>query len=328
MGDLAGAPTVYGPVLSWRLGRSLGIDAVPPPKTCTFDCIYCQLGRTFHRVSGPVEARVGKEDVLRDVKRALDLLDPSSVDYVTFSGSGEPTLNPKLGDMIEGLKRLTTKPVAVLTNASLVDRGDVRDNLAKADLVIAKLDAPNQPLLEAINRPAEGILHRDIMEGLVKLGGEMSGELALQMMFLESKEGGVTNAGNEAVEGLIRLVEEIEPDEVQVNTPTRPPSEGYVLAIERNRIESIAERFRASVKNARIVSRYEEKARVVPKRLGHEEVGTEILSLIRRRPCSSGDIAASLNLPREVVAENLNKLMKRGKVSAVKYDGQDYFRTQ
>lgn len=164
--------TIYGPVLSWRLGRSLGIDVVPPPKTCTFDCVDRQLGRTLRKVSGPVEGQVRREELLRDMRRTLDLLDPRSIDYVTFSGSGEPTLNLKLGDMIEDLRNLVDKPVAVLTNSSLVDNEVVRRSLAKADLVVAKLDAPNQSLLEDINRPAKGILHKNIVDGLVKVRGE------------------------------------------------------------------------------------------------------------------------------------------------------------
>ncbi|MEM2904756.1 MAG: radical SAM protein [Candidatus Bathyarchaeia archaeon] len=319
---------MYGPVLSWRLGRSLGIDIVPPPKTCTFDCVYCQLGRTVYKVSAPVEARVPKEDVLRDVKRALDLLDPGSVDHVTFSGSGEPTLNPELGGIIEGLKRLTDKPVAVLTNSSLLDKEEVRRSLTKADLVVAKLDAPSQPLLEAINRPAGGILHENIVEGLMKLRSEMSGELALQMMFLKSRGGGVTNTGEEAVEALVRLTEKSEPDEVQVNTPTRPPSERFVLALEPDRVEAIAERFRASLKHARIVSRYERKTESTPRRLGHQDIEMEVLALIERRPCRLEDIARSLDLPSEVVTEHLNQLVERGKVLAVKHGGKLYYRTQ
>lgn len=319
--------TIYGPVLSWRLGRSLGIDVVPPPKTCTFDCVYCQLGRTLRKVSGPVEGQVRREELLRDMRRTLDLLDPRSIDYVTFSGSGEPTLNLKLGDMIEDLRNLVDKPVAVLTNSSLVDNEVVRRSLAKADLVVAKLDAPNQSLLEDINRPAKGILHKNIVDGLVKVRGEVHGELALQIMFIESNASHAVNANCEAVEGLIRLVQEIEPDEVQINTPTRPPSEKDVFPLKPNRMEEITRRFRASVEHTRIVSRYEEKEKVSPKWLGYNKVEEEILGLIQRRPCRLGDIAMSLNLPRNVVETHLMELKKRGKVTVVKYGEEDYFKT-
>ena len=328
MGNERRMSTVYGPVLSWRLGRSLGIDVVPPPKTCTFDCVYCQLGRTLRKVSGFIEPQVREDDVLRDVRRALDLVDPNSIDYVTFSGSGEPTLNPELGQMIQSVRQLTDKAVAVLTNSSLVGDERVRRSLAMADLVVAKLDAPDQALFEVVNRPARGILHRSIVEGLAKLKGETTGELALQIMFFESKGGGLTNAGREAIEILIRLAEGIEPDEVQINTPTRPPSEKSVLALEPDRVEAIAPRFRMSVKGARIVSRYEERARLAPRRLGHGKMEDEILSLIKRRPCGLEDIATSLNLSSRVAAEFLKKLEERRMVLKVRHRRKDYFRAR
>ena len=328
MGSKRSMSTVYGPVPSWRLGRSLGIDVVSPPKTCTFDCVYCQLGRTLRKAPGFVETHVKRHQILRDVKRALDLLDPSSIDFITFSGSGEPSLNPELGQIIEGLRHLTDRPVAVLTNSSLVGEEEVRRSLVMADLVVAKLDASDQGMFEAVNRPAQGILHKRIVEGLVKLRGETSGELALQMMFFESEGGGLTNAGDQAVEAMARLAEGIQPDEVQINTPTRPPSEKSVLALEPEKVKAIARRFRLSAKNARIVSRYEERARQAPRRLGHQEIEGEILSLIKRRPCRLEDIAASLNLPSKAMAGFLKELEHRGMVLKVRHRHEDYFRAR
>jgi wyosine [tRNA(Phe)-imidazoG37] synthetase (radical SAM superfamily) len=325
--DTGRTSTVYGPVLSWRLGRSLGIDVLPPPKTCTFDCVYCQLGRTVRKVSGLVQAQVSKKEVLEDLEKALALLDPSSIDYITFSGSGEPTLVPELGEMIEGVRCLVEKPIAVLTNSSLVNLVEVRRNLVTADLVVAKLDAPDQPALEATNRPAEGILHEDIVGGLMKLRNEVRGKLALQIMFFESKVGGLTNADEETIANLTRLTELIEPDEVQINTPTRPPSEGHVLALRPSLIQSIAERFSASARQSKVVSRYDKKAGDMPKRIGCENVESEVLGLIGRRPCRPPDIAASLNLSTEVVMEVLNNLKIQGRVSEIEYAGEEYYKT-
>jgi len=324
---MGGTSTVYGPVLSWRLGRSLGIDVLRPPKTCTFDCVYCQLGPTVRKVSGLVQAQVGKKEALEDLERALAILNPSSIDYITFSGSGEPTLIPELGEIIEGVRSLIEKPIAVLTNSSLVNLEEVRRNLVAADLVIAKLDAPDQPTLEAINRPAEGILHEDIVEGLMKLRNEVRGKLALQIMFFESKVGGLTNANEEMIKNLIRLTELIEPDEVQINTPTRPPSEGYVLALRPKLIQAIAERFSASARQSKVFSRYDKEAGDTPKRTGHEDVESEVLGLIGRRPCRAPDIAASLSLSIEVVMEVLNDLKVQGRVSEIEYAGEEYYRS-
>jgi len=264
--------------------------------------------------------------VLADVRTALQHLDVRSVDYVTLSGSGEPTLHPELGSIIEGLRDLVNKPIAVLTNSSLVSNEEVRKGLAMADLVVAKLDAPNQPLLEAINRPARGVLHGRIVEGLAMLRGETRGELALQMMFLGFREGGRGNTGEETVEALVRLVGEIKPDEVQINTPTRPPSEGYVVTLKPDEINAIAGKFRLSTRYARVVSRYDKKLWAAPKRLDHERVEEEIVGLVQRRPCSCADIATVLNLPTDVVKNHLHELMKQDRLSVVRYEGEDYYK--
>ncbi|MEM3019282.1 MAG: radical SAM protein [Candidatus Bathyarchaeia archaeon] len=317
--------TVYGPVLSWRLGRSLGIDPLLQPKTCTFDCLYCQLGRTYRKVSEPIEGLPLTRDVLKDLRRSLKLLDLDSVDYVTFSGSGEPSLNPELGDMIEAVKGILDKPIAVLTNSSLLHKEAVRRSLGKADLVVAKLDAPSQELLEAINRPIAGILLEKIVEGIESLRAEMMGRLAIQIMFFECKGGILSNTSLKDVEALILLTERISPEEVQLNTPTRPPSEGYVLALEPNRMEAIAEAFRRALSKTRVVSRYEEREGLPPKRICLGNIDEEILGLINRRPCSFQEIARSLNLTEFIVKEHLLELLRQKKITKMEYRGYEYY---
>jgi wyosine [tRNA(Phe)-imidazoG37] synthetase (radical SAM superfamily) len=201
---------IYGPVSSWRLGRSLGVDLVSrAEKTCSFDCAYCQLGRTCHhsaqrREFVPLARLVGELEELP----ALDL------DYVTFSGTAEPTLASNLGEAIEEVKRRIRAPVAVLTNSSLLWRPEVRAALSSADKVVAKLDAPTEEMLRAINRPVEGITLEKILTGIRALWDEYCGCLALQMMFFQ--------ANQDQAEALAQLAREIEPDEIELNTPLRP----------------------------------------------------------------------------------------------------------
>ena len=151
--------TVYGPVPSWRFGRSLGVDVIGPPKKCTFNCIYCQLGKTKNHVSKPEmlkEPLVILHEILSDLDDVLKRIDLKTVDIVTFSGSGEPTLNLDLGKIAEGVKaKIGTLPTAILTNSSLFYREDVRRNLSRFDLVVAKLDAGNDEAFRLINRPAD-----------------------------------------------------------------------------------------------------------------------------------------------------------------------------
>ncbi|UCC69122.1 MAG: radical SAM protein [Armatimonadota bacterium] len=201
---------IYGPVASWRLGCSLGVDPVSrAEKTCSFDCVYCQLGRTRHHTAErrefvPLARLVGEFEELP----ALHL------DYVTFSGMAEPALASNLGEAIDEVKRRIQAPVAVLTNSSLMWKPEVRAALSRADKVVAKLDAPTEELLRAINRPVQGITLQEILSGIRALRDEYRGCLALQMMLFKDNQ--------DQAEALAQLAREIEPDEVEVNTPLRP----------------------------------------------------------------------------------------------------------
>lgn len=221
---------IYGPVPSWRLGASLGIDLLSrEEKICSFDCVYCQLGRT-DLLTTDRGLYVATEEVLEEIAA----LPPDvGIDTLTFSGRGEPMLAVNLGGAIEAVKRLRREPVAVLTNASLIGRHDVRSELAQADIVVAKLDACSDELLRKINRPATGIAFEEILDGLIAFRRQYRGRLAIQIMFVE--------ANREAADELARLACRIGADEVQVNTPLRP---GGSRPLDRLEIEGIARCFR------------------------------------------------------------------------------------
>jgi len=201
---------IYGPVPSWRLGRSLGIDLLSTKgKTCSFDCIYCQLGKTVH----PLTER--KEFVNLD-KLAMELKEVREIpaDYATFSGVGEPTLASNLGEATKLVKATLELPVAVLTNSSLIAREDVRRDLSLADVVVAKVDAPNEKLFQQISRPVTRQKLDEILRALKLFSEEYQGKLAIQMMFVEKNKG-------YALE-MARIAKQLLPDEVQINTPLRP----------------------------------------------------------------------------------------------------------
>ena len=201
---------IYGPVSSWRLRRSLGIDLLSTRgKTCSFDCVYCQLGRTIHSLDEP------KEFVpVSELVSELEQIRGVQADYATFSGVGEPTLANNLGQAIEVVKSSLGLPVAVLTNSSLMPREDVRQRLAKADLVAAKLDAPTEELFHKINRPVIDYSLTEVLEGIRRFRLKFRGKLAIQMMFIE--------ANKECAEDMARIAELLSPDEAQLNTPLRP----------------------------------------------------------------------------------------------------------
>lgn len=201
---------VYGPVPSWRLGTSLGIDLTPGDvKTCSFDCVYCQLGRTARRTTERAEF-VSLEALAAELEAVRGV----AVDYVTFSGMGEPTLGANLGEAIRLARSTLGLPVAVLTNSSLMTRKDVREGLACADVVVAKLDAPNQQFFERINRPVGAVSLEDIVGAIDLFKRGYGGRLALQMMFVRANKGLAAE--------MAALARRLAPDEVQINTPLRP----------------------------------------------------------------------------------------------------------
>lgn len=201
---------VYGPVPSWRLGRSLGIDLLSTAtNTCSFDCAYCQLGPT----ANPQTERMEFVSI-RELARELESVRHVPAEYATFSGMGEPTLAANLGKAIETVGATLGLPVAVLTNSSLIPTEDVRNELGQADLVVAKVDAPTEEIFQAVNCPFSVYTLAEILEGLERFRAHFRGKLALQMMFVE--------ANRHCAREMARIAKKLSPDEVQINTPLRP----------------------------------------------------------------------------------------------------------
>jgi len=212
---------VYGPVPSKRLGQSLGIDPVPS-KTCNWNCVYCQLGRTKHFIT---ERRhfFKSEAILAQVKEALESHAPGEIDWVTFVGSGETTLHAGLGDMIRGVKEMTHLPVAVITNGSLLYLPEVRHELNAADAVMPSFDAGNANLYRKINRPHPELIFERFVGGLISFRKEFQNKLWIEVMLVAGM-----NDGEEALGEIAVCLNKIRPDEVHILQPTRPPVETWV----------------------------------------------------------------------------------------------------
>lgn len=217
---------VYGPVASWRLGRSLGIDLIASDKTCSFDCVYCQLGKT-KKHTAERKVFVPTEELLAAVSK----LPPVKFDYITFSGMGEPTLAKNLGEAINALRKKIKKPIAVLTNSSLMSDAGVRKELALADMVVAKLDAPSEECLYMVDKPVKGISLKDIVNGLKEFSQKHRSQLALQIMFVPQNK----VLANE----MSALAKEINPGEIQINTPLRPSGASPITKNELNWIKNV-----------------------------------------------------------------------------------------
>ena len=212
---------VFGPVPTRRLGMSLGIDPVPL-KTCNFSCIYCQLGRT-PRMTMKRRPFFGVTDIVGELATALARHQPGDIDWITLVGSGETTLCSRLGSLLYFVKTLSDLPVAVITNGSLLHLARVRADLADADAVLPSLDAGTEELFRGINRPHGDLRFADYVDGLVEFRKSYSGKLWVEVMLV----GGV-NDSTTALNDIAAVLERVEPDEIHLSTPIRPPAESWV----------------------------------------------------------------------------------------------------
>jgi len=301
----------YGPVLSRRLGRSLGIDLVPY-KTCTFDCVYCQLGRTTNKT---VERR--EYLPVRSILREIEEFSWEKIDYITLAGSGEPTLNSKIGEVIEGIKSISSTPVAILTNGSLLGMRSLQDEISSADLVIPSIDAASQRIFEMINRPHRSLRIRSIIEGLRAFRERFSGEIWLEVMLVK----GLNDAPDE-IELLKSMIEDIGLDKIQLNTVVRPPCEDWVLPLDEREMRAVCNLF---LGRAEIIG-VSQAADV-----GHErvaEVRSQILELLGRRPCTIEDVSGTIGLHRNEALKQITILEKEGLISSRVFEGVRYFRAR
>jgi len=301
---------VFGPVPSRRLGRSLGVDLVPY-KTCTFDCIYCELGRTTHKTVSR-QSYVPPEEIQGELELYLSVLDKKP-DYITLSASGEPTLNTKIGEIIQRIKQITSTPIAVLTNSSLLSLDEARRDLLEADVILPSLDAITPALFEYINRPHPSLRIEEIISGLIQFRRQYRGQIWLEILFCRG-----VNDGKEEIEKLKEVIERIEPDRIQLNTLVRPPAEDFVFPLTLGQLEEIRRTL-------------EDKAEIIPEftaPLGEEFNSVkdrEILHLIKRRPCTTEDISKALGLRIDEVVKHLDHLTKTGAIRYRMYEHRCYY---
>jgi wyosine [tRNA(Phe)-imidazoG37] synthetase (radical SAM superfamily) len=299
----------FGPVPSRRLGRSLGIDFVPF-KTCSYDCIYCQLGRTTAKT---VERKeyfpVGA--VVDEVKEKLKKGSPP--DYITLSGSGEPTLHSRIRDIISGIKEISDIPVAVLTNGSLFWIDEVRDAVSGADLIIPSLDAGSEGAFFRVNRPQSGIRFKEMVEGLRLLRENFMGPVWLEVFIT----GGITDREEEILK-IKDLTDYIAPDRIQLNTAVRIPAEDYAGLVDIEKMEEISAFFGPKCEVIADYARMHE--------LGEFScTGEDVLELLRLRPCSVDDISAGLSLHRNEAVKYAQELMDKKLIRMEKRRGEKLY---
>ncbi|EJO5346774.1 radical SAM protein [Clostridium botulinum] len=281
---------VFGPVPSRRLGKSLGISAIPK-KTCNYCCIYCQLGRT-NKLSNNRMEFFGVSEIIDEFKNCLKK--EIEFDVITLVGEGEPTLYLKMGDLISEIKKLTYKPVVVITNAALLYDENVQNELSKADIVLPSLDAYDEDTFRRINRPYGKLNFTDCYNGLVQFSNNYKGQLWLEIMLIDKF--------NDDINSILKfksLIEKIKYDRLYINTPVRPPAEKEVRAISSESMSKVVEILKGiSIEN------------LVPSGFFSEIIDDykAVLSIIRRHPMNQFEIISFLH-SRE--CKNVNNILER-----------------
>ncbi|MBW1917552.1 MAG: radical SAM protein [Deltaproteobacteria bacterium] len=300
---------IFGPVPSRRLGLSLGVDLVPL-KTCTFDCIYCELGRTVHKTMERREyhpAAVIIQELQSYFKQAEIL-----PDYVTLAGSGEPTLNVGLGEIIKAVKRITRVPVAVLTNGSLFFLPEVREDLLQADLVLPSLDSASPGIYRAINRPVAGLELEQIIAGQEAFRKAFQGQIWLEILLLRG-----INDDQAELEKLRHVIARLRPERVQLNTAVRPVVEDYAVPLSPEQLRAAAAFLGEGVE---VIAEFDPATHA---KLALSDA--DFLETLARRPMTAQNLAEILALPLPEVLKRLNQLKNRGLISYSVHHHQGFY---
>ncbi len=300
---------VFGPIPSRRLGLSLGVDVIPK-KLCNLDCVYCELGRTDKR-SMKRHPYFSTEEVVGELQEAMAHV--GKFDFVTFSGSGEPTLNSKLGEMIRAAKAVAPVPVAVITNGTLLYHTDVREDLMAADVVLPSLDTVTNEMFLKVNRPHPRLSLGLILLGLKTFRHEYRGQLWVEVMLVQG-----LNDGTEETALIKEILDEIGPDKIQLNTVQRPPTEAWVQPVTLERMEEIRAIFG---ERCEIIASSVPKN--IPQKIPHV---TDILTMVARRPMTAEELAAALGITTNHMAAVLTVLEQNGLVVPYDFEGRTYFK--
>ena len=301
---------LYGPVPSRRLGRSLGIDLVPH-KICTYDCIYCQIGNTTEKTLVRKEYAPAK-DILEEVRRFLKEETPG-IDYLSLTGSGEPVLHSQIGFVIVGIKAITSIPVAVITNGSLLHEEAVRQDLLRADIVLPSLDAVSSEVFLRMNRPLPGFSNEAVIKGMIEFRKIYNGQIWLEILFCKDV--------NDSKEELLRMKEavaRIRPDLIHLNTVVRPPSEKWAVPLNQKEMEAMRAFFG---KKASIISEFDRH----PPTVSEKDIKEEILKVLKRRPLSPTDLSKGMGIPQNELDQYIKPLTQEGKIQARIFGDSIYY---
>jgi wyosine [tRNA(Phe)-imidazoG37] synthetase (radical SAM superfamily) len=300
---------VFGPVPSRRLGLSLGCD-LAPRKVCSYDCVYCQVGRT-DRLTLARAPFVPVDELLSEI--AAKLASGPRPDFITLSGSGEPTLNSALGEIMAGIRRTTDVRIAILTNGSTLVLPAVRAACAGADVVLPTFSAADEETFRAIHRPAPGVTLAGVVEGLAAFRREFRGQIWLEVFIIAG-----VNSDADHARRLAALIQRLDPDRVQLNTAVRPTADAGVRALTEEELKELA---RLLGPKAEVIADFKR-----PKAQGGGVKEADILDMVRRRPVTLQDIAAGLGISAADAAKCVEALLAAGRIRREERGGREYYR--
>lgn len=321
---------IFGPVNSRRLGRSLGIDLLGK-KVCSLNCIYCEIGKASH-LTTKREEYVAVEHIVEELDSFF--LSPEaeeSIDVVTVTANGEPTLHGGLGEILSSVKKFTKRPVIVLTNSTMLHSTEVREALCFADIVMPSLDSARPESFRKVNRPAPGVDVKQIIEALISFTTMFKGEVWLEVLLVA----GINDTEADVI-ALVEAIRQIKPSRVQLNTVARPPLLEYAKPLSQGKMDAVATHFRSildgipvdvlvgvNAQPASVQSRKAEK-----KNLAEDgELVGRITQTLQRRPCTANDIRTIFQIETsEKVTELLEPLVAHGCLEKKHHGQAVYYR--
>jgi wyosine [tRNA(Phe)-imidazoG37] synthetase (radical SAM superfamily) len=298
---------LFGPVQSRRLGRSLGVDVIPL-KTCSLNCVFCQLGPTPKPVTERGEF-VPFEAVCAEIRQWL--AGGGQADWITFAGSGEPTLYSRLGELIDFIKTHTDIPVIILSNGTLLHRPDVRAESVRADAFKTSLSAWDEASFQRINRPASGCTFKQLLAGERAFRNEFSGPLWLEVFLMEG-----INADPVQVQRIAELAESIHPDRIHLNTAVRPPADASVKPVLPAKLETLCDLF---------TPRAEGVAHIAGTSAARPFTTATLVDLIRRHPATAAQLAATFGAERAAVEAALGRCVETGTLQTEDRGGETWY---
>ena len=305
---------IFGPVPSRRLGRSLGIDVIPL-KTCSYDCVYCESGRTTH-LTLERQAFVDPGTVIQELEHYFSAY-PDGADVLTFSSGGEPTLYEPMGELIGSIKkRFPSLPLIVLTNGSLLWDPQVRSDLMRADRVVPSLDGATAETFAGVNRPHPMLDLDTVLEGLAAFRREFKGQFHLEVMLV-----GLHNDQPDQLKAIRKVIDDLAPDQVELNTVARPPADPYVRGLSDEEMQEALKHFPSG--RTQIIGKFTSSCDRSVECLGLDH---RVLEMLKRRPCTPPEMAVSLGVPLQELNTALDELARQGRLTPYRFEGREFFK--